>query len=36
MTGTTTTRTTITLGGDLEVGRVGYGAMQLTGPPRSG
>jgi aryl-alcohol dehydrogenase-like predicted oxidoreductase len=25
-------RTTITLGGDLRVGRVGYGAMRLTGP----
>jgi pyridoxine 4-dehydrogenase len=24
--------TTITLGGDLQVGRVGYGAMRLTGP----
>ena len=23
---------TITLGGDLEVGRIGYGAMRLTGP----
>jgi hypothetical protein len=23
--------TTITLGGDLQVGRVGYGAMRLTG-----
>src|SRR6266851_579253 len=27
-----TKRTTITLGGDLRVGRVGYGAMRLTGP----
>jgi pyridoxine 4-dehydrogenase len=26
------TRTTISLGGDLEVGQIGYGAMQLTGP----
>lgn len=26
------TRSTITLGGDLEVGRIGFGAMQLTGP----
>jgi hypothetical protein len=24
--------TTITLGGDLEVGRIGFGAMRLTGP----
>src|SRR5437016_4031517 len=24
--------TTITLGGDLQVGRIGYGAMRLTGP----
>jgi pyridoxine 4-dehydrogenase len=23
---------TITLGGDVQVGRVGYGAMRLTGP----
>jgi len=23
--------TTITLGGDLQVGRIGYGAMRLTG-----
>lgn len=27
-----TRRTTITIGGDLRVGRVGYGAMRLTGP----
>jgi len=25
-------RTTLTIGGDLTVGRIGYGAMQLTGP----
>lgn len=24
--------TTVTIGGDLTVGRIGYGAMQLTGP----
>jgi pyridoxine 4-dehydrogenase len=30
------TRPTITLGGDLEVGRIGYGAMQLTGPKHWG
>ncbi len=30
------TRPTITLGGDLRVGRVGYGAMQLTGPKHWG
>jgi pyridoxine 4-dehydrogenase len=29
-------RATITLGGDLEVGRIGYGAMQLTGPKHWG
>jgi pyridoxine 4-dehydrogenase len=29
-------RTTITLGGDLRVGRVGYGAMRLTGTRRWG
>src|SRR6202011_5197054 len=29
-------RDLIPLGGDLEVGRVGYGAMQLTGPNRWG
>jgi pyridoxine 4-dehydrogenase len=29
-------RTTITLGGDLRVGRVGYGAMRLTGTKRWG
>ena len=23
---------TVTIGGDLTVGRIGYGAMQLTGP----
>jgi pyridoxine 4-dehydrogenase len=27
-----TNRTTITLGGNLQVGRIGYGAMRLTGP----
>jgi pyridoxine 4-dehydrogenase len=27
-----TRRTMITLGGDLKVGRIGYGAMRLTGP----
>ncbi|HEY2704067.1 MAG TPA: aldo/keto reductase [Candidatus Dormibacteraeota bacterium] len=27
---------TITVGGDLQVGRVGYGAMRLTGPKRWG
>ncbi|MGD0703491.1 MAG: aldo/keto reductase [Trebonia sp.] len=27
-----TTQTMITIGGDLRVGRVGYGAMRLTGP----
>jgi hypothetical protein len=27
-----TRRTTITIGGDLQVGRVGYGAMRVTGP----
>jgi pyridoxine 4-dehydrogenase len=27
-----TSQTMITLGGDLQVGRVGYGAMRLTGP----
>src|ERR1700761_8996395 len=27
-----TRRTMITLGGDLTVGRIGYGAMRLTGP----
>jgi pyridoxine 4-dehydrogenase len=31
-----TERTTIPLGGDLRVGRIGYGAMQLTGPKRWG
>jgi aryl-alcohol dehydrogenase-like predicted oxidoreductase len=36
MKGSSATRTTISLGGDLEVGRVGYGAMQLTGPDRWG
>jgi hypothetical protein len=25
-------RTMMTLGGDLRVGRIGYGAMRLTGP----
>jgi aryl-alcohol dehydrogenase-like predicted oxidoreductase len=29
-------RTTITLGGDLRVGRIGYGAMRLTGTNRWG
>jgi aryl-alcohol dehydrogenase-like predicted oxidoreductase len=29
-------RTTITLGGDLQVGRIGYGAMRLTGTNRWG
>ena len=24
--------TTVAIGGDLTVGRIGYGAMQLTGP----
>jgi hypothetical protein len=28
----TMTRSTVTIGGDLTVGRIGYGAMQLTGP----
>ena len=28
----TTTPGTVTIGGDLTVGRIGYGAMQLTGP----
>jgi len=28
--------TTITLGGDLQVGRIGYGAMRLTGPNQWG
>jgi pyridoxine 4-dehydrogenase len=35
MTKTTTSSvpaTTVTIGGDLTVGRIGYGAMQLTGP----
>jgi aryl-alcohol dehydrogenase-like predicted oxidoreductase len=35
MTRTTTSSvpaTTVTIGGDLTVGRIGYGAMQLTGP----
>jgi aryl-alcohol dehydrogenase-like predicted oxidoreductase len=33
MTATANTRTaTVTLGGELTVGRLGYGAMQLTGP----
>src|ERR1700753_4068844 len=27
-----TSQTMITLGGDLRVGRIGYGAMRLTGP----
>jgi pyridoxine 4-dehydrogenase len=36
MNETLPTRTTITLGGDLEIGRVGYGAMQLTGPKHWG
>jgi aryl-alcohol dehydrogenase-like predicted oxidoreductase len=25
-------RTALRIGGDLEVGRIGYGAMRLTGP----
>jgi hypothetical protein len=29
---TTAGQATISLGGDLHVGRVGYGAMQLTAP----
>jgi hypothetical protein len=29
-----TRTTTITLGGDLQVGRIGYGAMRLTGTNR--
>jgi len=28
----TTTPGTVTIGGDLTVGNIGYGAMQLTGP----
>ena len=36
MKSTSTTWSTITLGGDLEVGRIGYGAMPLTGPNRWG
>ena len=28
--------TTITLGGDLQFGRIGYGAMRLTGPNQWG
>src|SRR5467141_1105122 len=27
---------TVTIGGDLTVGRIGYGAMQLTGPKQWG
>src|ERR1700716_3980344 len=29
-------RDLITIGGDLQVGRIGYGAMRLTGPNRWG
>lgn len=32
MTGVTHIDETVTIGGDLTVGRIGYGAMQLTGP----
>ena len=32
MTQTSELPTTVTIGGDLTVGRIGYGAMQLTGP----
>jgi pyridoxine 4-dehydrogenase len=32
MTPTRERPTTVTIGGDLTVGRIGYGAMQLTGP----
>jgi aryl-alcohol dehydrogenase-like predicted oxidoreductase len=32
MTPDTQTADTVTIGGDLSVGRIGYGAMQLTGP----
>lgn len=32
MTTTTTGTGTVTIGGDLTVGNIGYGAMQLTGP----
>jgi aryl-alcohol dehydrogenase-like predicted oxidoreductase len=35
-TSTTTVRGTVTLGGNLQVGRVGYGAMRLTGTNRWG
>jgi pyridoxine 4-dehydrogenase len=36
MNSSSATRATISLGGDLQVGRVGYGAMQLTGPKHWG
>jgi aryl-alcohol dehydrogenase-like predicted oxidoreductase len=32
LTGHTELPTSVTIGGDLNVGRIGYGAMQLTGP----
>src|SRR3954454_25125218 len=32
MTQVTDIDETVTIGGDLTVGRIGYGAMQLTGP----
>jgi aryl-alcohol dehydrogenase-like predicted oxidoreductase len=32
MTGVAHIDETVTIGGDLTVGRIGYGAMQLTGP----
>jgi diketogulonate reductase-like aldo/keto reductase len=32
MTRVTHIEETVTIGGDLTVGRIGYGAMQLTGP----
>ena len=32
MSGITHIDETATIGGDLTVGRIGYGAMQLTGP----
>jgi pyridoxine 4-dehydrogenase len=32
MTPDTRSAETVTIGGDLTVGRIGYGAMQLTGP----
>ena len=36
MSGITHIDETVTIGGDLTVGRIGYGAMQLTGPKVSG